>query len=121
MELVTTAMKPTKQTNKLLRIKPHKREGKQAYLLELFDIYVELTSKFSLCVGERGNLGTQGTAAGSFTLRSAALFFIFGSQALDLGVLAAKECFVVQFASFVFFAECFQFGAEAVPVVRRKA
>lgn len=95
MELVTTAMKPTKQMNKLLRIKPQKRKGKQAYLLELFDVDVELTAKFRLRVGEGGNLRAQSTATGCFALRSAALFFIFRSETLDLGVLATEEGFVV--------------------------
>lgn len=81
--------------NKLLRIKPQKRKGKQAYLLELLYVDVELTAKFCLGVREGGNLRTQGTATGRFTLCSAALFFIFRSQALDLGVLTAEECFVV--------------------------
>jgi hypothetical protein len=78
---------------------------RQAYLFELLNIDIELAAKLSFGMRERGHLGAEGTASGSFILRSPALFLVLGSQALDFGILTAQKSLVVRFAYFKLFAD----------------
>lgn len=60
------------------------------------------------------HLRTERTTTGRFIFGSAALFFVLGSQALDLGIFAAQERFIMQLSHFELFADGLNFGAQTV-------
>lgn len=68
---------------------------------------------------ERRYLGTQCTAASSFGFGTASLLFVFSGQALNLGVLAAEESFVVLLAGLKFIAYRLNFRTKSVEFLVR--
>lgn len=86
----------------------------EAYLLELFNVNIQLAAQLGFGMRKCRHLRTECTTTGRFVFSSAALFFVLGSQALDLGILAAQERFIMQLSHFELLADGLNFGAQTV-------
>jgi hypothetical protein len=88
--------------------------GAEAYLLELFNVDIQLAAQLGFGMRKSRHLRTERTTTGRFVFSSAALFFVLGSQALDLGIFTAQERFIMQLSHFELFADGFNFGAQSL-------
>ena len=66
-------------------------------------------------MGKGGDLGTQCATSSHLTFGSPALFLIFGSKALDLGILATEKTLVMQLAEVELVADGLELGTNPIP------